>query len=414
MKESRLKRLTGLLFAVILILISVLFFSNDFGILDLRKSSVVIGVGIDKEGEELKLTCQVAVPQPAENGENTQFTAVTGTGKTVACCLNEVNIKTGFYPKLVFCKLILLGESCLTEDVNTMLTYFYSNEYTGLTLNIAACKGSAGEMMSMSLPHGDSITDFLERLLSDEAQKSGNVAAVTLNEFGQGYYNKGATNYMPYIEIEGQSEESGGGSGGSGGSGGGQQGGSSGGSSGGGQQGGSSGGSEGGEQTEFLCNKTAMFTDGYFKGILNEDATFGLCLIKNSIRHTYTECGNDQRRVVLGLRNCKGDSELIIEHGVPVLKFSFKAVAQIVDDETDKNKKKQEKGTTPDDALRQGEEQLKDLFVQLFESAKESDCDVIGVKDMLYKKHFKYYDTFKDIIYDRLSVVYEVSLKSNA
>ena len=412
MKESRLKRLTGLLFALILILLSVLFFSNDFGILDLRKSSVVIGVGIDKEGEELKLTCQIAVPQPAENGENTQFTAVTGKGKTVACCLNEVNIKTGFYPKLVFCKLILLGESCFTDDINTLLTYFYSNEYTGLTLNIAACKGSAGDMMSMSLPHGDSMTDFLERLLSDEAQKSGNVAAVTLNDFGQSYLKKGATNYMPYIETDGQAEESGSGS-----SGGEQQGGSSGGSSGGGQQGGSSGssgGDEGGKQTEFLCNKTAMFTDGYFKGVLDEDATFGLCLIKNGIRHTYTECGNVQERVVLGLRNCKGDSELIIEHGVPVLKFKFKAVAQIVDDETQEREKKKESGSTPDEALKQGEEQLKGLFKQLFESAKGADCDVIGVKDMLYKKHFKYYDTFKDIIYDKLTVVYEISLKSNA
>ncbi|MDE6849938.1 MAG: hypothetical protein K2J54_01295 [Clostridia bacterium] len=101
MKRPRLKRSLTILYLLVFAVLAFLFFTNDFGLLDLRKTSVVIGVGLDIEEDEVVLTAQLAVPQPAENGENTKFNVVTGEGATVAAALNEVNVKTGFYPKLV-------------------------------------------------------------------------------------------------------------------------------------------------------------------------------------------------------------------------------------------------------------------------------------------------------------------------
>ena len=170
MKRPTLKRSLSFIFLLILAALTFLFFTNDFGLLDLRKTSVVIGVGLDIEDEEVVLTAQLAVPQPAENGENTKFNVVTGKGVTVADALNEVNVKTGFYPKLVFCKLILLGESCFGTDVVDLLDYFYRNEYTGLTLNVAACEGKASELISQQFPCGNSATDVIDKELSSEAQ----------------------------------------------------------------------------------------------------------------------------------------------------------------------------------------------------------------------------------------------------
>ena len=115
--KKLLKKCAAIICALAIAGLAFLFFTNDFGLVDLRKTSVVIGVGLDKAGDELELTAQLAVPQPAENGEKTQFSVITGRGATVAEALNEINVRTGFYPKLVFCELILLGESCLSGDV---------------------------------------------------------------------------------------------------------------------------------------------------------------------------------------------------------------------------------------------------------------------------------------------------------
>lgn len=400
-KESLFKRLSGLFIALLIIVLSALFFTNDFGLVDLRKTSVIIGVGIDfEEGGEMTLTAQLAVPMPAENGENTQFTCVTGRGKSVAEALNDVNVKTGFYPKLVFCKLILIGESCFDKDINSQLNYFFSNEYSGLTPKIAACKGKAGELFSLQLPYGDSVTDSVDRLLSDEAQKSANVSTVNLNDFGQGYYSKSRASYMPYIEVSGGGGEQGESEGqGDSGEGGGEQAKSQ------------SQGANSGESIEFFCGKTAVFTDGILAGILSEEQAFAFNLLNGDIRRTYVACGEGEEAVTISIRDCKGGISLKVEKGVPVLKLSFSAAAKVQDDKT-KRKKQRGEEETSQEVLRLGEDTIKGFMEDLYAYTRDIHCDVLGAKDLLYKKQNRYYEALADSVTNTMTVVYEVRLRS--
>ena len=400
-KESLFKRLSGLFIALLVLVLSALFFTNDFGLVDLRKTSVIIGVGIDfEEDDEMTLTAQLAVPMPAENGENTQFTCVTGRGKSVAEALNDVNVKTGFYPKLVFCKLIVVGESCFDKDINSQLNYFFSNEYSGLTPKIAACKGKAGELFSLQLPYGDSVTDSVDRLLSDEAQKSANVSTVNLNEFGQGYYSKSKASYMPYIEVSGGSGEQG------------QAEGQDGGSQGGDGQGKSqSQRGNSGKEVEFFCGKTAVFNSGILAGVLSEDQAFGFNLLNGDIRRTYVACGEGESAVTISIRDCKGDISLKVEKGVPVLKLSFSAAAKVQDDKAKSNKQRSE-GQTPDEVLRLGEQTIKGFLEDLYAYTRDIHCDVLGAEDLLYKNQTKYYQALKDNLEKSLTVVYDINLRS--
>ncbi|MGN0824093.1 MAG: Ger(x)C family spore germination C-terminal domain-containing protein [Candidatus Coproplasma sp.] len=399
-KESLLKRLSGLFIALLILVLSALFFTNDFGLVDLRKTSVIIGVGIDfEEKDEMVLTAQLAVPMPAENGENTQFTVVTGRGKSVADALNDVNVKTGFYPKLVFCKLIIVGESCFDKDINSQLNYFFSNEYSGLTPKIAACKGKAGDLFSMQLPYGDSVTDSVDRLLSDEAQKSANVSTANLNDFGQGYYSKSKASYMPYIEV------SGGESGDSSGEENGQDTGGEGGLK------GRSQGKESGESIEFFCGKTAVFNGGVLAGILSKEQAFAFNLLNGDIRRTYVACGEVDNATTISVRDCKGGISLKVEKGVPVLKLSFSAAAKVQDDKVRRDRQRGE-SETPQDVLRLCEDTIKAYMGDLYAYTSDIHCDVLGAQDLLYKKQNKYYETLKDNITKTLTVVYDVKLRS--
>ncbi|MGN1372613.1 MAG: Ger(x)C family spore germination C-terminal domain-containing protein [Candidatus Coproplasma sp.] len=396
-RESFFKRLSGLFIALLIVVLSALFFTNDFGLVDLRKTSVIIGVGIDfEEDDEMTLTAQLAVPMPAENGENTQFTCVTGRGKSVAEALNDVNVKTGFYPKLVFCKLIIIGESCFDKDINLQLNYFFSNEYSGLTPKIAACKGSASELFSLQLPYGDSVTDSVDRLLSDEAQKSANVSTVNLNDFGQGYYSKSRASYMPYIEVSGGESSQGEAEG-----------------QGGGEDSAKSQGQEqkSGEEVEFFCGKTAVFSDGVLAGILSKEQAFAFNLLNGDIRRTYVACGEGERAVTLSIRNCKGGISLKVEKGVPVLKLTFSAAAKVQDDKTKRDKQRGEEETSQE-ILRLGEDTIKAFMEGLYAYSCDIHCDVLGAKDLLYKTQNKYYETLNGNLTNSLTVVYDVKLRS--
>lgn len=399
MKRPKIKSVMSVLYVLIFIVLTFLFFTNDFGLLDLRKTSVVIGVGLDVEGEEVTLTAQLAVPQPAENGENTKFNVVTGTGASVAAALNEVNVKTGFYPKLVFCKLILLGESCFKEDVSKLLDYFYRNEYTGLAQNIAACEGSAAELIAQQFPCGSSATDVLDRLLSTPAMASGNVAAITIKDFGTKLYSLSESAYMPYIQNGVLEEtESGGGDSGSGGE-------SGGGSGGGGQQ---------CEESELVCNRCAIFAGGYCKGILSKEETFVFNLINNDVRHAFLVSGEGEDKRVLGLRNCKGGTSLKIENGNPVLQFEFKAAAKVQDSESGFDPQEAKEERVDENALRAGEKTIADDFASLFESVRLAGCDVLGLKGMLYKSYADQYEQYAPNLMNTLTVTCKVNLRSSS
>ena len=398
MKRPRLKYALSVVYLLVFAALAFLFFTNDFGLLDLRKTSVVIGVALDIEDDDVVLTAQLAVPQPAENGENTKFNVVTGKGVTVAAALNEVNVKTGFYPKMVFCKLIVLGESCFDRDLTELLDYFYRNEYTGLTLSVAACEGKASELIAQQFPCGNSATDVIDKLLSSEAQASGNVAATTVKELGEKLFSKSACAYMPFLE-NGILEESGGGEGG-------------------GEGGGSGGGSGGGaggqcEESELTCNKCAVFSGGYCKGVLPKEQTFALNLLFNDVKHAFLESDSGEEQRVLGLRDCKGGVDLKIEDGSPVVEFSFKSTAKVQDEENGFSTEHAKAERVKPEVLRAGEQTISGLFESLFESARAMECDVFGLRTMLYKKYYGKYEQYADGLYNDVTVKTSVKLKSS-
>ncbi|MGN0817906.1 MAG: Ger(x)C family spore germination C-terminal domain-containing protein [Candidatus Coproplasma sp.] len=407
LKKLNFSKLLTWFYALILIALTALFFTNDFGLVDIRKTSVIVGTGLDVTDGGVKVTAQLAVPQPSESGENTQFTEVEGEGKTVADALKEINAKTGFYPKLIFCKLIVLGESCQQKNIFELLDYFYRNDYTQLTPVVAMCKGEAGKLLGQKLPFGNTATVSIGRILSDEGKKSGNVSTVNLKIIGTGQYSQSGSCYMPYIESKtsggGESQE--------------QQGGSSGGQSG--SSGGSSGGQSGSQgdssgSTEFLCNKTAIFRDGNFVGVLDEEQAFALNLINNQIRHVFVPCESEGDTYTLGLRNCNGGLKLSFEGGAPRLTVSFSGTAQVQD---------VNKPTTPEQAaevksvtesvLNGCRTALMGYFDDLLTVLKESDCDALGIKRLLYRFNYDRYDKFKDDVLQAMQVEYDIKLKSS-
>ena len=96
------KRYSVIIYWLIIVFLLVMYFTNDFGLVDLNKTAVVVAVGVDTEDEEIIVTAQIAVPQPSQSGDNIRYTEVQGRGLSIADCLNEINSKTGFYPKLVY------------------------------------------------------------------------------------------------------------------------------------------------------------------------------------------------------------------------------------------------------------------------------------------------------------------------
>ncbi|MDE7453378.1 MAG: Ger(x)C family spore germination C-terminal domain-containing protein [Clostridia bacterium] len=418
---KKIERLSVIIYWAIMIALLALFFTNDFGLTDIRKTSIIVAVGVDIEGEEVQVTAQLAVPQPSENGDNIQYTQVQGSGLTVADALNEINSKTGFYPKLLFCKLILIGEECQKEGLFKVLSCFYRRNYSELTALVAMCQGKASDMLAMPATVDPETSSAIQQVLSEELEKSANVSSANLKDIAETNFSKSAACYMPYIEANkpGTSESGGDGEGVGGdpaGGGGGQSGGSGGGSSGG--SGGSGGGQSsdtggGKEQVEFTARRTVYFADGKFAGILDESQSFALNILQNDIRLAVLPFDAEGTHYTIGMKNAKGDIKLKVKNGTPELTLSFKAKAQI----QGRRGTLDPKSVPLDDAVKKSvldgaKTEIENRFENLVKVCAETNCDLLGAKNLLYKFNSKYYEAFNKDILTRMKVNYKVDIQS--
>ncbi|MDE7439976.1 MAG: Ger(x)C family spore germination C-terminal domain-containing protein [Clostridia bacterium] len=417
-----IRKYTPILYWAIIIALLGLFFTNDFGLVDIHKTSFIVAVAVDFEDEEVQVTAQVAVPQPSTSGDNTQYVEVQGSGYTIADALNEINAKTGTYPKLLFCKLILLGDSCKDKELFQALGCFYRRNYSELTALVAMCEGKAQEMLARPATIDPDNSTAIQKVLSDELEKSGNVSKANLKSIAESNYSVSKSCYMPYIQVNvqgtskpggegdnaGGDKPQGGGGGESGGEG--QSGDSSGGSSSG--SGGESGGKEE-KPVEFTARQTAIFSNGKFAGILNERQAFALNVLENDINLAVMPCTVGDINYTMGLKSVDGGIDFKVDKGVPSLTVSFKATAQVQG-----IKKIMEPNSVFHDdvvqseVLKATEQAVEERFKSLIETSIETDCDVLGIKKLLHKYNYKYYDAFKDDILSRMQVEYKINIKS--
>ena len=107
-RSTLMQKVAKIAFILLTVAMLFLFFSNDFGLVDIHKASIVVAVGVDVTESGYEVTAQAAVPTPAQGEGSAAYTQVTGEGVTVAEAVDDINAKTGFYPKLAFCNLVIL------------------------------------------------------------------------------------------------------------------------------------------------------------------------------------------------------------------------------------------------------------------------------------------------------------------
>jgi spore germination protein KC len=233
----------------ILLFLLIAFFSNDFNLVNIQKTAIVTAMAIDKEEDRFLLTALIASPtsQGSDSGKSEQtadgYAAVQGQGKTVAEAIEAVNAKTGWYPKLVFCRVLLLGESLCNSNVFDALDYFLRSDYVADDPLLAATDGKASELLQAKPPLKAAVSEAIEKVLSDQPKRVGAVLTASLRPFAISYFSAGSSGYMPLLSIEKE---------------------------------------EGGDI--FNASKTALFRDGKRIGALDEKGTFALSCIKNPLR----------------------------------------------------------------------------------------------------------------------------------
>jgi len=387
---TRHSRNTVRYYILAVILLGFFFFTSDFGLIDVQKTAIVTAVGIDREGEEFILTSQIAVPQSSSQGKTTEAVQLVSKGKTVSEAFEEINAKTGWYPKLVFCKLIVLGQQTAQENVFDALDFFLLDEYLTDGCQVAVCEGLAKDILDTSALVDPSSGVAIGKLLSAHAERVGTVHPISLKDFAIGHFGESRSALLPVLQTEPQQEalptaaES-------------SQGQQSG-------QGGESKQSK--DKPVFSARRTALFVDGKWKGTLTAEETFAVNAATGKLRlASYSVDNNDGTCTLVIKRNAPKIKLSVGKEGQGRLHLEVKMTAGVADYSKALGVKElKDGGDVPDGVFAAAEKKLSAELVTAYEKARAVGCDLFGLGERLVKYKNRAYRKFLDGLLENTSV----------
>lgn len=343
-------------------LLLLLFFSNDFGLIDIQKTSIVTAVAIDAGDEGVDVTVQIAVPK---SGSTTASNVTVKNAPTMVDAIAELNLKTGWYPTLVHCRLILLGEEAAKENVFRNIDYFLRSQFVEDTCLVALCRGRAEKALTAQSPVGDMTYTAIEKVLSSEAQQTGLVSVNILRDFSKGYYGAGESSFLPLLTVREDAEAGGADASASPDAGGG-------------------GSAKAGGKAVFDASETALFLRGRQVETLNAEETLAFNLADTDTDFAYgnVTVSEQGEPVVYSLKMKIGKKKLNVraEGELPVLHFSIRARAQVADvSRAGSTREVAQSFIVPENVLRAAEETFRARLSDAFSKAQESGCDLFGV-----------------------------------
>ena len=374
----------------------VFFFSNDFGLIDVEKTSIITAIAIDYEDSEYVVTAQIAVPEATDTNTENQKAQLSGKGVTVGEAIKDLGDVSGWFPKLSFCNLIILGKSLTDDNVIKAVDYFTKTLRVQDSALIALAEDKAKDLLSLATPL-DNISAFaLQKIILKNTGFDKDVASSDVKTFCAGYYSISASSYMPLIKIipagESQGDKN---------AGGGTQ------NSGGMNSGNSASDQKGDKDNLFDSKTTALFYNGKKTGELDDNLTLTLNAITTRIKGTVfpvkdvADKDGKLSNYLLSVINNKHSISVTADENQVVAKIKLDLYCKVSDHTSGNSNYSLSQNTPiPKAVLEKLKNQLKENIEELIETIKQTECDFLKLKEKLYRYNYKFYDKYKDDIFN--------------
>ena len=371
-----------------LLLISLLFFSNDFGLIDIEKTAIITAIAVDKSQDgEYEVTCQIAVPEASNAVSENQKAQMVGKGSTIGNAIKTMGSLSGWFPQTIFCNLIILGNEILDDDVINVLDYFHKTMRVQDSAQIVLAEKKAKELLNSSTPL-DNISSFaIQKILLKNPGFDQDVYAVDIKTFCVGYYGRSKTSLLPIIKTIPTEKEN-------------QQ-----------NQEESSSTTQQSDtktsgKTAFDATNTALFLNGKKVGEFDKKLTNTLNMLTKKVNGSAFAVNDvDGVNYLLTIKRDKSKIKLSADENNLNLDISIKLYCLI----SDQTSTLQEgvfmnSDIIPDKVKRTTENMIKQNVLELLSTVKQTRADVLNLKEKLYRFCNKQYSRYKDNYLDVMKV----------
>lgn len=111
---------------IITLILSAGYFFNDFSLIDVEKTAIIVALGIDKAEDGIEITAQIGVPHSTEKALDNTDTLISAKGKTVMDAIETLSARSGWFPKLSFCNFIVFGKELAYDNITQICNHILS------------------------------------------------------------------------------------------------------------------------------------------------------------------------------------------------------------------------------------------------------------------------------------------------
>lgn len=385
-------------------LVSVLYFTSDFSLIDIQKTAIIVALGIDKIEDQFEVTVQIAIPQATDQTAANDDSTISTFGKTVYEAIDNIGTQTGWAPKLAFCDLILFGRSMTEENVMPVVDYIVASRRIQNSAVLAACEGSAKEIL-LSVTALDAISAFaIQKILLKKTLSADNVINTDVRRFASTQLSDAKTSYIPLIKTkktDDKGKESGSSS---------SQMASTGGSSGGSEEDSGSGGEN--KNVVFDATETAVFVNGKTVCTLSPEETKVFCMIRKPVEESFLIIDAGEGKKLISI-NGKRSKIGVSFNEKPTLNLSLTLSAEIIDGaKTPSLTNMTDRTNVSTEELASASEKVTDILNGMLDKLKEANADIFGAKENVYKFHHSRYESVKDLHLKNFDYSVNVAFKS--
>ena len=379
------------------------FFSNDFGLIDVEKTSIITAIAIDREDDgSYVATAQIAVPEATDTNTENQKAQISGKGSTIGGAIKDFGDTSGWFPKLSFCNLIIIGNGFSESNVIKVLDYFAKTLRVQDSALVAMSEKKASELLEIASPL-DNISSFaLQKVLLKATGFDRDIASTDIKSFCSGHYSDSHSAFMPLIKIIpssiGKSSDEQGNSSGSNSTETGKDTGSGGGNS---EKSGNS--EEKNKNYLFDATTTVLFKNGVKVGEMDENAT----LVYNALTSKFEgstiplndvkDANGQKSNYLISVMRSTPKIYLTANPNQLTLHVNLDVYCRVNDHSADgSDQSLSENNPLPKALIEKAEQFFTDGINDLIQTSKQTECDVLKIKEKLYRFHYKEYSRYKD------------------
>lgn len=386
-------------FLIIFAIIFINFLTLDFLLIDIEKTALIVAIGIDKTQTGYEVTAQIAVPEATNQSTKSNESVIYASGKTLYDAVSEIGSRTGWYPKLSFCNLIILGNSVFEENVMGVVDFFVRSYKVEDSAILCASEKSAKEVL-LSISPLDNISSFaLSKIFVRDHNSASAVLTTTIKNFAKFYYSPCVSGFMPIIKMI-DTEDKGNNTSQA-----------------------SSLTQNSGAQSQGQKNKpvvydaetSALFTNGYKTGEISRDLCLFYSLFQKSVNEAFftldvVDSEGAGGKALIGIKKANSKLNLVFDDDKPVLVGKLELWLQISDTDFPQSMNEISTiGKLNQNILNLAKKYAETTLNELFEQTSSLGCDIFETKNMLYRFHNKKFEKHKNDLLDILKCRFEVT-----